>query len=283
MVFISTVNVRFAASGGCVHFADYGISGLPSDAIAILANVYSYNDAASRDHVVHSFGRYYSHDCTTWSGQVYADNAYDNDVMVTQNGDAAASFWYGHGHGSQIIGIKSNYNFDTVLNLGYSAGNHYVTLQVYGYLHGLNTMLPAAGVGNIRFSDATSTHTILNNAPTIPSGFAASAIFATITIFWTPSAGGDHFMVTFGRNVSHSTNIYNNLMWNTPAYYNDFQLTNSGDNCGPDYYGRSHGSHIIPLKSNQAFDIYNNIYKNDNTNAVQLVIQYYGFIPLVSR
>ena len=278
VTFLTNVqNFRFARSGGCNIAADNVVSGLPAGTLAVLGTITSFDDGRG-DHVMHSFGRYTAHSCYTWDNAIYAGNAYFNDVMITHNGDSGTIFYYGHSHGAHIIPLKSNNAFDVNMNLGYSFGTHYLVVQVYGYITGFG-MLTTAQVHNIQVASTTINQAVSNLKPTIPAGFAASAIFATPTT-WISSLN-DFYMISFGRNNAHSTNTFNNLMYDNPGYYNDFTLTASGDSGQRDYYGRSHGSTIIPLKSaTGTFDLLNNMYKNDATATSYLNIEVFGFVPL---
>lgn len=47
------------------------------------------------DHVVFSFGRSSAHACSAWSNTVYDQNTYLNDVLLTQEGEAAGASYHG--------------------------------------------------------------------------------------------------------------------------------------------------------------------------------------------
>jgi hypothetical protein len=272
----SPQNFRFARAGDVIA-ADNIVGGVPAGTIAVIATISTFDDGRG-DCTYHSFGRFPGHSGYAWDNNIYDSNTYFNDVMITHNGDTATTFYYGHSHGSHVIPLKSNMGFDARLNIGYSYGTHYVTVQVYGYITGFG-MLTSAQVHNIRIASATQNHASTGFKPTIPSGFAASGIFVSAYTWITPGVS-DHYMVSFGRNNAHSTNTFNNLMYDTPGYYNDMILTHSGDNGQRDYYGFAYGSKLIPLKpSTDSFDILNNMYKNDGANTAYVNLQVYGFVP----
>lgn len=126
-------NIRFVCSGPEKKIDISPPDNIPAGATAILVTITTFSDARS-DHVVHTFGRNANHEGHVYDNRVYDLNAYLNDVMITHEGEMAGSYYYGHSHGSQIIPLKSNGKFDALLCAGYSGGNHYITLQVYGYV-----------------------------------------------------------------------------------------------------------------------------------------------------
>ncbi len=107
------------------------VSSVPDDASAIVANLYTFSSSRD-DHVNHHFGRT-ALSGTTWDNEPWNRNIPMSDVSITHQGDSAGNFHYGHGHGSNIIPLKSNGTFDASMCRGYSRGTHYVTIQVNGY------------------------------------------------------------------------------------------------------------------------------------------------------
>eukprot|EP00056_Hartaetosiga_gracilis_P016124 m.3946 g.3946 ORF g.3946 m.3946 type:complete len:759 (+) comp3774_c0_seq1:60-2336(+) len=108
---------------------------VPDGAKAIQALVYTYQDRGHKDHVVHSFGRSSSHITNPWSGQVYEQNKYINDILITHQGDSAGDYYYGHWHGMQTIPLKDDGTFEAYMCMGKSTSlPHYITLMVIGYV-----------------------------------------------------------------------------------------------------------------------------------------------------
>ncbi|MGK0344602.1 MAG: hypothetical protein ACI855_000666, partial [Myxococcota bacterium] len=114
-----------------VSITNQAVSSVPDDASAIVANLYSFNSSRD-DHVNHHFGRT-TVAGTTWDNEPWNRNIRLSDVSITHQGDLAGDFYYGQGHGSNIIPLKANGTFDASLCRGYSRGTHYVTIQVNGY------------------------------------------------------------------------------------------------------------------------------------------------------
>ena len=132
--FLSTPQkLRWTCNGSNQRANDQNPSAVPDDATALITNVFTYHDGRN-DHVNHSFGRFASHDGTSWDNNVYTDNIVFNDVLITHNGNNAGSDYYGMAHGTQIVPLKSNGAFDANLCHGRSTGTHYVTMQVNGYI-----------------------------------------------------------------------------------------------------------------------------------------------------
>ena len=99
---------------------------------------------------------------------------------------------------------------------------------------------------------------VSNTVPPSVSQIPATAIglIATIYTFQT-SFSSDHMMHTFGRTL----NTPNSYLWDNQIYalntqLNDIVITHCGDTGMVFYYGEAHGTNIIPLKANGAFDSY---------------------------
>ena len=107
------------------------VTSVPDDASAIVVNLYSFNNTRD-DHVNHHFGRTVISG-TTWDNEPWNRNIPMSDVSITHQGDLAGDFYYGQGHGSNLIPLKANGTFDASMCRGYSRGTHYVTIQVNGY------------------------------------------------------------------------------------------------------------------------------------------------------
>ena len=164
-----------------------------------------------------------------------------------------------------------------------------VALQVIGYITGLG-MLSSTQVTNMQRASSAIGEQVNNWAVPLPPNISASAIFASVNQWHTTR--NDHMMSTFGRNNQHSSNIYLNNMYSTAGYYNDLQITLNGDASSNtasayDYFGLkplieinvvnmligyAHGTQMIPL-TNNAFSMYNQLYKDDSTTPTQLNIQ----------
>jgi prepilin-type processing-associated H-X9-DG protein len=231
---------------------------------------------------MHSFGRSNTHSCNGRDSAIYAANSYYNDVILTHNGGAGTYFADGHAHGSHVIPLVTSTSFLMTMNIHYSSGTHYVSLDIYGYVTGTLGFLTSAQVSNVRFG-ATSVGTVLpNNMVSLPLP-QNSGILSTITTFI--SSRSDNYVITLGRNTSHpiTGSLFDTVMYDDPVNnFNDVIITNVGDLQHTDYYGRAHGSHIVPLKSaTNSFDVFNNIGKNEAvTHTAYLNLQIYGYIPL---
>jgi hypothetical protein len=82
------------------------------------------------------------------------------------------------------------------------------------------------------------------------------AILANIITFHTDR--NDQTISSFGRNAGHTSYVWDNEIFNNAAninsWMNDVLITHEGDISPSYYYGYSHGSQIIPLKSGAVFD-----------------------------
>ena len=277
-------NVHISNAANCQLFAGNSVAagGIPTTATGVIATISTFSSLRT-NHVLFSFGRYSTHYCSPWDSAPYDNNTVLNDVLLSHNGGLGSNYYAGHSHGSHIIPLYGAAVFDVVMSMGWVASNtNYVNIQIYGYTTGGAGYLTQAQISNIRSLTTTVGLQVLNSAVVLPSPWAAVGYIGTISTFITTR--NDYYMITFGRNVSHPiTNLQDNGMsLDTANYFNDFILTSAGDNGQIDYYGRQHGSHVIPLKANNAFDIYTNIFKNDAIANAYLNIQVYGFIPFPS-
>jgi hypothetical protein len=96
----------------------------------MLASVFTYS--TTDDHVNYGFGA--TTTASTWDNAVYNTTNPMASVIITHNGQSAGRDFYGMGHGTQIIPMKSNGTFDLLVCNGYSSGTHYLTLTVYGFV-----------------------------------------------------------------------------------------------------------------------------------------------------
>ena len=277
-------NVHISNAAHCQIFGANSVAagGIPTTATGVIATISTYSSLRT-NHVLFSFGRYPVHYCSPWDSAPYANNTVLNDVLLSHNGGLGSNYYLGHSHGSHIIPLYGSAVFDVVMSMGWVTGNtNYVTIQIYGYTTGGAGYLTQAQIANIRNLNTAIGSQVFNNAVVLPSPWTAVGYIGTISTFI--ASRNDYYMITFGRNVSHPiTNLQDNGMsLDTANYFNDFILTSAGDNGQIDYYGRQHGSHVIPLKANNAFDIYTNIFKNDASFNAYLNIQVYGFIPMPS-
>ena len=261
-------------------------TGIPSNATGIIANIHTYSTAS--DHVVHSFGRNTTHGCTTtYQTGPYVTNGYLNDVLISHSGNLASNSAQGHAHGTHFLPLIAGGTLGMVLNMGHVTGTHDLTIQVIGYTSGNGSyFLPWNNINNIRVAQPTQNSTLTGQGPTIPAGVInPQGIFSTITTYYIN--GNDFFVTTFGRNSSHplSPLAFAGPYNDTFDTFNDFYLTHAGRTGFADYYGRAHGSHIIPFRAGTTnFDIVSNIFKNDNgaSNLTYLVVQAYGYVPAPS-
>lgn len=100
--------LRFKVTGS-THIKHTDIippSNVPNTAKGLITLIYTFQDRANLDHVVHSFGRNAGHQTKVWSNDVYNSNTYLNDILITHEGDKSAKWYYGFYHPTQVIPLK---------------------------------------------------------------------------------------------------------------------------------------------------------------------------------
>jgi hypothetical protein len=251
--------------------ANAAISGVPSDAKAIIASLTTFNDHRN-DHVTHTFGRSYHHTSYTWDNNPWNHNSRINDVLVTHNGDSGGRKHYGNSAGSQLIPLDNGY-IRSYLCTGHSRGNHYVTLEVFGFVGATSPveMIPAPQI--IRQHCSSAQHRTFNAPSGVPRD--ASAIIASIHSF--DDHRNDHVVHTFGRNMHHSGHTWDNQAYSHSM--NDIAITHNGDGAEREYYGKSHGTQIIPLTSHQ---IQSYLCTGRSRGNHYITLQVYGYVPAKS-
>jgi hypothetical protein len=163
-------------------------------------------------------------------------------------------------------------------NVGIGTTNPQAKLDVAGEIRatgssGLNTLHFIDTPANIRLTCSGNTRVYDITPPNVPSD--AKAILVTITTF--NSARNDHVVHSFGRNADHTSYTWDNQVYNLNTYLNDVMVTHEGEIPGNAYYfGHSHGTLIIPLKSNGKFDAQLCMGYTSGTHYITL--QVYGYV-----
>ncbi|EGD79933.1 hypothetical protein PTSG_10215 [Salpingoeca rosetta] len=213
-----------------------------------------------------------------WDNQVYDQNTYMNDIIVTQNGDNAGASYHGRSMGTEIIPIDQH-RVLYCLSMGKSRGTDYVTLQVYGYLTG-EGIISTSQIRNARIasSGGFSQHSF-GKPEFVPSH--AYAILGAVTTF--ASTRRDHYSVSIGRSFNPTYNSWDNEPFSTStdsaAFANYVHLTHNGDASGmDDYYGMSHGSVLFPTLSGGGFKVLNNQGWNGGGTSY-FTLQVNGYVP----
>ena len=145
MVFVTPPTYwKQSATGTCQIVSNVVPPSVPNTASAIIVNIHTYSSAS--DHVVHSFGRNASHSCASFQANLFSNNAYYNDLLLSHNGNLGSSYAQGHAHGTHVIPLKSNGTFDTQLNMGHVTGTHYVSMQIIGYTTGNGSFFASTAI-----------------------------------------------------------------------------------------------------------------------------------------
>ena len=252
-----------------------------ASARAVIASVYTYD--AADDHYMASFGRDNGHQRVGWSNYPYTQNTRYNDLMLTHEGQGGGmSYRKGHWHGSQVIPLSSSQTFKVQQGMGKSDSTNtaYTVVQQYAFLDDIAGFVDTPS--NIRLTlTASGTKSVgLQPPSTVPA--TATAIIVSIDTYDDKRA--DHMVHSFGRHASHDTNIWRNRPAELNTYLNDVYVTHEGDASTGYYYGHSHGTSIIPLKSDGRFDAFLGLgYNTGSTSRAYVTLQVYGYInPLGS-
>jgi hypothetical protein len=131
----STNPIRFTITARQV-FTDNIPPNVPTNAIAIIANIYTYQGGNNDDHMMHTFGRNANHAEPIFDNNIYTRNTNINDVIITHEGEGSKPYYYGFHHGTQIIPLKTNGRFDALIGSGKNDATtiHHVVLQIYGFV-----------------------------------------------------------------------------------------------------------------------------------------------------
>ena len=229
-----------------------------------------------------------------WDNQIYANN-YDqdttyqatqplppiNDFWITNNGDSAGQYVFGYSYGDHIMPFAAAETVQILTDVGKNDDSNadYFTIQPIGYVPAPTytnvKILPPGQVKSILISYTAAETFNTGIAP--PCGVPSNAI-ALITTIYTYTAVNDHQMLSFGRNASHPSNLWQLGLFSANTYTNDVLITHDGDVDTGYYYGYAHGMQIIPLKPCGTFDALMGMGKNDNSNPFYVTIQVYGYI-----
>ena len=93
----------------------------------------------------------------------------------------------------------------------------------------------------------------------------AKAVMASIYTTGTSSAASDHYVMSAGRDNTHTTSTWNNEHYSTNARWNDVVFTHEGDSGMNDVHGIWYPLGIVPLLSDKTFKVSWNMGKNGNT------------------
>lgn len=187
--------------------------------------------------------------CSLFAGAVVLPYAFTNNTVA---------------NAAQVNG-----NFDALKG---ASDDHDTRIAALEGGSGPNTMRFLAAPTNIRLTCNGGNQLKADLNPGVPAG--STAIIANVTT--NVSSRNDHATHSFGRNASHATGTYDNGPYDLNTWLNDVLLTHSGDSAGVDYYGRSHGTQIIPLKANGRFDAMTCMGYSTGTHYI--TIQVYGYV-----
>ncbi|EDQ88644.1 uncharacterized protein MONBRDRAFT_26291 [Monosiga brevicollis MX1] len=118
------------------NIAPPAATGIPVTAKALITTIFTYDAPGISDHVNHLFGRDASTNVNSWDNSIHDNNVYFNDVQITHDGSAGSKNYYGFWHGTQIIPLKANGNFDAILCDGAANDGtpHRVAINIVGYV-----------------------------------------------------------------------------------------------------------------------------------------------------
>merc|ERR1712100_80600 len=157
--------------------------------------------------------------------------------------------------------------------------DHYVTLEVYGYIPGDSAVVFVATPKNIRTTCNTNTKQTLSMPSDLTVPADAEAVYATISTF--DDNRNDHVTHSFGRYNGHQTHTWDNQVYDSNTYLNDVMITHEGDASGKFHYGYSHGTQIIPLTS--ANQIQAQLCMGHPRGTHYITMEVYGYIPNTSN
>ncbi|KAK3272832.1 hypothetical protein CYMTET_18891, partial [Cymbomonas tetramitiformis] len=182
-------NIRYSASANWQSSLAVP-SNIPAGATAVIATVSTYASTSGGSSVWYSFGRNNGHFSDPSSNAVYTRDEYFNDVLITHH----SQDFYGFSHGAQIIPLDSLGAIQARMT-NYDAGDHYVTLQVFGFVAASSAVSFVTLPQNIRISSTTEEERALDLPANIPA--TATAVLSSITTYDTLD---DHVVHTFGRH-----------------------------------------------------------------------------------
>eukprot|EP00045_Choanoeca_perplexa_P014568 m.172554 g.172554 ORF g.172554 m.172554 type:complete len:328 (+) comp16720_c0_seq1:1295-2278(+) len=159
------------------------------------------------------------------------------------------------------------------LAMGQSTGTNYLTLLVYGYMTG-DFLVPSHQVLPVR--ESTNTRATKRRV-SISSfeGYSPYLLYSIGVLFTSISTydsnqGIDHFSMAAGRSYTvPEYNWRNDPFTESAEYYGDVLISHEGESStSKDYYGKSHGSSMIPTLSGMAtYDTLTGIGLNTNSRA----------------